>query len=113
MINVSRRYLTSNRLITLLKNREHGLVDFLLVDVREWQEWGNEYIEGTDYLIPYSNFLYNIRKLKDFKDKTVILYCSTGKKSLRALESMQVMGFKEVINLHGGIEKYNGLKIYP
>lgn len=113
MLRISFNYLTSSKLISLLKNRKYHLADFLLVDVREWREWGNEYIEGTDYLIPYSNFIYNVRKLHSFKDKKIVLYCSSGKRSRRALESMLAMGFKEVINLQGGIEKYNGSKIYP
>ena len=49
--------ISSIELEALLEARELGMVDFLLVDTREWMEWVNARIEGTDYLVPTTSFI--------------------------------------------------------
>lgn len=113
MNKVSPSKINSEKLKNLLEKREVGDIDFILVDVREYVEWGSSYIKGLDYLLPYSNFVFEVRKILKYKERTIVLYCSSGKRSLRCLNSMISLGFRKVLNLIGGIEKYNGLKVYP
>jgi hypothetical protein len=38
------------------------MIDFNLVDVREWMEWNQQRIVGTDYLIPTTSFYQALEK---------------------------------------------------
>lgn len=40
------------------------------------------------------------------KSKTVLVYCKSGRRSAAAASKMRSEGFKEVIELHGGIMKW-------
>ena len=72
----------SEELETLLKEREEGKVDFLLVDVREDMEYRMGHIKGVDLLLPTSSFGQWAEKFaQENKDKTVIFTCRTGSRS--------------------------------
>lgn len=105
--------INSKSLEEMLIKRERGEWNFLLIDVREWNEWGEEYIEGTDYLLPYSNFLYEVRRIHKLKETPIVLYCSTGKRSLRCLNTLKQVGFRQLYNLTKGLQGYSGTILYP
>lgn len=105
--------INSEQLEKMIYRRSIGELNFILVDVREWSEWGEKYISGTDFLLPYSNFLYEVRRIHNSKEVPVVIYCSTGKRSLRCINSLKQVGFKELYNLKGGIELYRGTILYP
>lgn len=94
----------------LLQQRSEGKIDFLLVDVREQDEYNNSHIIGTDYLIPTSTFIFDIRKLEECKNKNIILYCRASNRSLVYQSIMKDMGFKHVSNMSIGIIGYTGEK---
>lgn len=94
----------------LLKQRKKGKADFILVDVREEDEYEASHIIGTDYLVPTSSFEKDVRKLKEFKDKNIILYCRASRRSLIYQNIMKEMGYKHVSNMLIGIIGYNGEK---
>ena len=100
--------ISSIELEALLEARELGMVDFLLVDTREWMEWVNARIEGTDYLVPTTSFYNSLEPLNDQKDATIILYCHSGSRSAYCQRVMLNMGFKKVINLDYGIMTWQG-----
>ncbi|MDX4069731.1 ferredoxin-thioredoxin reductase catalytic domain-containing protein [Aliarcobacter skirrowii] len=100
--------ISSIELEALLEARELGMVDFLLVDTREWMEWVNARIEGTDYLVPTTSFYNSLEPLNDKKDRTIILYCHSGSRSAYCQRVMLNMGFKKVINLDYGIMTWQG-----
>lgn len=100
--------ISSIELEALLEAREIGMVDFLLVDTREWMEWVNARIEGTDYLVPTTSFYNSLEPLNDQKDRTIILYCHSGSRSAYCQRVMLNMGFKKVINLDYGIMTWQG-----
>ncbi|MFW2569244.1 rhodanese-like domain-containing protein, partial [Aliarcobacter butzleri] len=65
----------SLELAALLEARKLGLIEFHLVDTREWMEWASARIVGTDYLVPTTSFYHAINKLEDNKDIPVVVYC--------------------------------------
>ena len=79
-----------------------GNENALLLDVRTPEEYNEGHLKGA-ILINYhdSDFVDQVSKLD--KNKTVYVYCHSGKRSSAAQEKMQKMNFKNVINLDGGI----------
>lgn len=73
-----------------------------LVDVRTSQEYSSGHLEGA-LLIDWtgSQFQEGIAKLD--KEKPVLLYCASGRRSAAARSSMEEAGFKDVKHLEGGI----------
>lgn len=76
--------------------------DVYLLDVRKPDEYATGHIAGAhnlDVLEPS----FEIESLKILpKDKTIAVYCGTGKRSAMAAEKLEKEGFK-VINLEGGV----------
>ncbi len=92
----------------LLEARELGFVDFALVDVREWMEWQDNRIVGTNALIPTTSFYKELSQLDERKDIPIVLYCLTGSRSNHCMNAMRQMGYGKVINLTYGIVAYDG-----
>ena len=90
-------------LIKLLDGRKSGLINFLLIDVREVVENNNEIISGTDLLIPTSDLINGLDKISSKKQEKIIVYCHSGFRSANAQGIMKNIGFKKVVNLNGGI----------
>ena len=83
-----------------MKNETKG--NFVLLDVRTPEEFSEGHLqEAID--IDYNNpaFTSNITKLD--KNKTVYVYCRSGRRSAEAASIMRSSGFKKVIELDGGI----------
>ena len=73
-----------------------------LVDVREPHEFEEANIGGR--LVPLGNVqTMQIEELEDLKDKEVIVYCRSGRRSMLACQILDQMGFKDTYNLEGGI----------
>lgn len=100
--------LDSDEIVSLLEARELGMVEFNLVDVREWMEWNQQRIKGTDYLIPTTSFYNQLAQIEEQKEKPTILYCLTGSRSAYCQRVLQDMGWKQVSNYTHGIVTYNG-----
>ena len=92
----------------LLEARELGMVDFSLVDVREWMEWNQKRIVGTDYLVPTTSFYQAIEQIDQDKEKPILVYCFTGSRSAYCQNVLKDMGWKQVSNYTQGIIAYNG-----
>jgi len=105
---LSNPQLDSDELEALLEARELGMINFLLVDVREWMEWAGQRIKTTDYLIPTTSFYDALSQIENKKDENIILYCFSGSRSAYCQQVMQSMGFSKVSNLTRGIMTYNG-----
>lgn len=90
----------------LLKERKQNKTDFILVDVREEEEYNDSRISGVDELISVSDF--NTHKIDNHKQKPIILYCRSGVRSSNIQQELQKRGYKHTINLEGGIIAYKG-----
>jgi thioredoxin len=73
-----------------------------VLDVRTPEEFAEGYIENAVNInVNSAEFKDEIAKLD--KNKSYLVYCLSGKRSASAASYMRSNGFKEVINLEGGI----------
>ena len=100
--------LDGDEIMALLEARELGMIEFNLVDVREWMEWNQQRIVGTDFLIPTTSFYNQLDQIENQKEKPTILYCLTGSRSSYCQNVMKDMGWKQVSNYTHGIITYGG-----
>jgi len=101
--------INSEELDALLKAREEGKADFLLVDVREDMEFNMGHIKGADMLKPTSTFQQWAQEFFDeTKDKTVVFTCRTGSRSGQIQNVFKQNGHTRVLNHSGGIVSYRG-----
>jgi adenylyltransferase/sulfurtransferase len=78
--------------------------DFLLVDVREPQEWEIARIEGAT-LIPLATLPARVSQLDS--SRLVVLQCHTGVRSMAALQFLYQSGFRKLKSLRGGIDAWS------
>jgi rhodanese-related sulfurtransferase len=81
------------------------LDDVQLVDVRTPKEFSEGYIENAiniDFLSP--DFDKGIQRLD--KEKPVIVYCRSGKRSGKCSKVLVEAGFKKIYDLEGGFSKW-------
>lgn len=108
---LSKEQLDGDELIALLEAREAGVIEFVLVDVREWMENKIAKIKGTDLLVPTSSFYNAIQKLEDKRDKWLIVYCHVGSRSAYCQRVLKDLGYKcanltfGIVSFHGEIER--------
>ena len=76
--------------------------EHLLLDVREPFELGICQIEGNTN-IPLGQLPNRLSEIAAWKDKVVISQCKSGRRSMKALETLKKHGFTKVLNLEGGI----------
>jgi rhodanese-related sulfurtransferase len=100
---------SSSELELLLKEREEGKSNFILIDVREQIEYDMGHIRGVDALKPTSLFQSWAEKfLEENRDKTVIFTCRTDNRSGQVQNIFRQNGMNRVINHSGGIVSYRG-----
>jgi len=88
--------------------------ELLIIDVREPYEFAAMRIENSinvprgilETACEY-NFEETIPELVEARDKTVLVACRSGNRSLFAADVMQQMGYKHVISLKTGIRGWN------
>ncbi len=87
-------------------NREH----IYLLDVREIDEYRAFNIGGILLSVKEIEHLH-IKEIESLKDKKVVCYCRSGRRSALACNILEKVGFKDITNLEGGMlawqEKYN------
>jgi len=89
----------------LLKEREEGTRDFVLVDVREPNEYEINQIPGS-VLIPKGDFLngHAIAQLPPVDaGKQVVMYCKTGVRSAETLAVAKGAGYADAVHVGGGV----------
>ena len=90
------------QLETMLKEREEGTRDFVLVDVREPNEFEINRIPGS-VLIPKGDFL-NGSALENLpSDKQVVMHCKSGVRSAETLAIVKGAGYSDAVHVGGGV----------
>ena len=76
-------------------------LDGILVDVREEQEFCNSHIPGATHL---SRGIIDVKieHLIPNKQQKIYLYCAAGLRSALSAESLQRIGYNNVISIDGG-----------
>jgi sulfur-carrier protein adenylyltransferase/sulfurtransferase len=90
------------QLETMLKERENGDRDFVLVDVREPNEFEINRIPGS-VLIPKGEFLNGNALGELSQDKPVVLHCKSGVRSAEALAVLKGAGYSDAVHVGGGV----------
>jgi len=81
--------------------------EIVLVDVREKHEWNEGHIPGAVH-VPRGYLELQVEEAVPDKDKTVVLYCAGGVRSLMAGATLQQMGYKNVVSMAGGFGTWKG-----
>src|SRR3954467_6805630 len=86
----------------MLKERDNGERDFVLVDVREPNEYEINQIPGS-VLIPKGEFLNGNALGQLPSDKQVVLHCKTGVRSAEAPAIVKGAGYGDAVHVGGGV----------
>jgi adenylyltransferase/sulfurtransferase len=85
-----------------LEARAAGKDDFILIDVREQNEFEINRIPGS-ILIPKGEFLSGEAFAKLPSDKQIVIHCKSGKRSADALAVVHRIGFTDAVHVGGGV----------
>ena len=86
----------------MLKERQEGTRDFVLVDVREPNEYEINSIPGS-VLIPKGDFLNGSALEQLPADKQVVMHCKTGVRSAETLAIVKGAGYADAVHVGGGV----------
>lgn len=90
---------------------DEGSKEYFLLDVRTLEEYYGDLGHLPDAkLIPYNEIANRIDELSEQKDKKIIAYCRSGRRSAIATKILKENGF-EVYNMSGGMKKLK--EVYP
>lgn len=89
-----------------LKDKLDSGEDFVLIDVREHDEYAEGFIGHATH-IPRGFLELRIENLVPDRDKEVVLYCAGGNRSALAAKSLEAMGYTNVVSMRDG---FNGWK---
>lgn len=90
--------------IDLHMARELAAQGAVLIDVREPKRYAQRHLPGALNL-PYYDLHADAGKYLKDKNVPLIVYCTTGKRSMQAQKSLSYMGYKQIYYL-GGIEEF-------
>lgn len=79
----------------------------IIIDVRSAGEFASGYIpKALNADIFNSTFSAEVENID--KQKTLYVYCRSGKRSMMACRKLYKLGFENLVNLNGGIMRYDG-----
>lgn len=74
--------------------------DYVLLDVREQEEYEEGHIEGA-ILIPYGSIGELAENALPDRDRTILVYCRSGRRSAIAAEELVKLGYTDVRDFGG------------
>lgn len=97
--------ITTSQVQEMIANKD----SLVLLDVRTHKEFIGEegHISGA-ILIPLGELKSRMDELEKFRDKELIVICSSGSRSRSATRFLRKMGF-EAFNMEGGMQAWNKL----
>ncbi len=88
-----------------VKRKLDAREDFLLLDVREPDEYEIVRIEGSKF-IPLSQIVLRLHELDAYRNREIVIYCHKGGRSLTAVQILKAHGFERVFSMNGGIDAW-------
>ncbi|HEU4943459.1 MAG TPA: molybdopterin-synthase adenylyltransferase MoeB [Gaiellaceae bacterium] len=85
--------------------------DALLLDVRSDEEWKVGHIPGALH-VPLSQLEARLPELLSDRSRPIVTYCAVGARSLRALTTIDGLGYEDAVSMAGGIVAWRELG-YP
>ncbi len=86
----------------------------VLLDAREIDEYNTSHLQDALFVgYDHFNLAETTKNLKD-KEQQIVVYCSLGIRSEDIAEKLQAAGYKNVLNLYGGIFEWknNNFPVY-
>lgn len=77
--------------------------EVFILDVRTQEEYNEGHIMDST-LIPVDELDSRLKELP--RDKKILVYCGTGRRSLTASEKLENSGFTQLYNMKGGITEW-------
>lgn len=88
-----------------VKSRMDAGEPFAFIDVREDREWAAAHAAGAIH-VGKGVLERDIEKAVPGLDTPIVLYCGGGFRSALAAESLQRMGYQNVISMDGGFDAW-------
>lgn len=79
--------------------------DFVLLDCREQAEHAVARIEGAT-LLPLSQIRARLAELAEHEERTVVVFCHAGVRSMQVAAFLREQGFEDVWSMAGGIDAW-------
>ena len=89
-----------------LQNKLNAKENFVLLDVRTQEEFDAGHIP-TAILLPYDEINLKAATVLPDKEKKIVLYCRSGRRSAIAKKALVELGYKDVKDF-GGISRWQG-----
>ena len=89
-----------------LQNKLNTQENFVLLDVRTQEEFDAGHIAGA-ILLPYDEINLKAATVLPDKEKEIVLYCRSGRRSAIAKKALVELGYKDVEDF-GGINRWKG-----
>ena len=80
--------------------------DFLLLDVREEDEYATARIDGS-VLIPMSQLRERVTELEPHRERLIVVHCHHGGRSMQVTQALRDAGFTKTQNMAGGIDQWS------
>ena len=100
-INVCKK---NNININEVESNEINLNEYILIDGSSRREFRENHLNGA-INIPLPEVKKNIGRYVIDKSKKILVYCEYGGRSARAVKILEELGYVNVFNLKGGLEK--------
>ena len=89
-----------------LQNKLNAKENVVLLDVRTQEEYNAGYIAGA-ILLPYDEINAKATIVLPDKEKEIVLYCRSGRRSAIAKKSLLDLGYQKVVDF-GGVKRWEG-----
>lgn len=89
-----------------LQSKLNAKENFVLLDVRTQEEYNAGYIAGA-ILLPYDEINEKATIVLPDKEKEIVLYCRSGRRSAIAKKSLLDLGYQKVVDF-GGVKRWEG-----
>lgn len=89
-----------------LQNKLNAKENFVLLDVRTQEEFNAGHIP-TAILLPYDEINLKAATVLPDKEKEIVVYCRSGRRSAIAKKALVELGYKDVKDF-GGISRWQG-----
>ena len=83
--------------------------DYIIVDAREQSEYDEGHIKGA-IVIPYTEIEQKAEEMLPNKDRLILVYCRSGRRSKIAAQSLANMGYTNVKEFGGIIDWQYGIE---
>jgi rhodanese-related sulfurtransferase len=110
IVDESRKRVRENSVDEIKAKLDRG-EKFVLVDVREDNEWAKDHLPGAVHL-GKGIIERDIEEKYPDLNAALVLYCGGGFRSAMAADNLQKMGYINVISMDGGVREWRG-KGYP